>query len=50
MQDELTVEREANRATRDSLASYNAHMHAFMVVKMENIFVAFLTFSDMYVC
>jgi hypothetical protein len=32
MQDELAAEREANRATRDSLASYNAQMQAFMMV------------------
>jgi hypothetical protein len=49
-QDVLTAEREDNRATRDSWASYNAQMQAFMVVRKKNTSVAFLTFTDMYVC
>jgi hypothetical protein len=48
-QDELAVEREASRAMRDSLAAYNARMQAFMVVRKKNTFIAFLTFSDLYV-
>jgi hypothetical protein len=48
-QDELAVEREASRATRDSLTAYNAQMQAFMAVRKKNTFVAFLTFSDLYV-
>jgi hypothetical protein len=49
-QDELVMEREASRATSDSLAAYNALMQAFMAVRKKNIIIVFLTFSDMYVC
>jgi hypothetical protein len=49
-QDRLAAEREANKAMRDSFASYNVQMQAFMAVRKKNAFVAFLTFSDMYVC
>jgi hypothetical protein len=50
MQDELVVEREPSRTMRDSLVDYNAQMQVFMVVRKENTFVAFLIFSDMYMC
>jgi hypothetical protein len=50
MQDELEVERKANRAMRDLLASYNTQMQAFMVVRKKNTFLPFLSFSDMYMC
>jgi hypothetical protein len=46
---ELAAERKASRVMRDFLATYNAHMQAFMVVRKKNTFVTFLIFSDMYV-
>jgi hypothetical protein len=49
-QDKLATEREDNTATRDSWATYNAHMQMFMLVRNKNTFVAFLSISDMYVC
>jgi hypothetical protein len=49
-QDTLTVEREDNRAMRELWTAYNAQMQVFMVVRKKNTFVAFLTFSDMYMC
>jgi hypothetical protein len=49
-QDVLTTEQEDHRATRELLAAYNAQMQAFMAVRNKNRFVAFITFSDMYVC
>jgi hypothetical protein len=49
-QDVLTVEQEDHRATRDSLAAYNAQMQVFMAVRNKNIFLTFIIFSDMYVC
>ena len=49
-QDVLTAEQKYHRATRESLAAYNAHMQVFMTVRNKNTFVAFITFSDMYVC
>jgi hypothetical protein len=49
-QDVLTAEQEDHRATRESLAAYNAQMQSFMAVRNKNTFVAFITFSDMYVC
>jgi hypothetical protein len=50
MQDVLTMEQEDHRVTRESLAAYNAQMQVFMAVRNKNTFVAFITFSDMYVC
>jgi hypothetical protein len=50
MQDVLAAEQEDHRETRESLAAYNAQMKAFMVVRNKNTFVAFITFSDIYVC
>jgi hypothetical protein len=49
-QDVLTVEQEDHRATRDSLAAYNAQMQVFMAVRNKNIFLTFIIFSDMYAC
>jgi hypothetical protein len=46
----LAAEQEDHRETRESLAAYNAQMKAFMVVRNKNTFVAFITFSDIYVC
>jgi hypothetical protein len=42
MQDEL-------RETRESVNDFNAQIQAFMVVRNKNTFIAFLTFSDIYV-
>jgi hypothetical protein len=50
MQDVLMMEQEDHRVTRESLAAYNAQMQVFMAVRNKNTFVAFITFSDMYVC
>jgi hypothetical protein len=30
--------------------AFNAQIQAFMVVRNKNTFIAFLTFSDIYVC
>jgi hypothetical protein len=49
-QDVLAVEQEDHRATQESLAAYNAQMQVFMEVRNKNTFVAFITFSDIYVC
>jgi hypothetical protein len=49
-QDKLAAGREANRETRDLLASYNVQMQAYIAVRMKNTFLTFLAFSDMYVC
>jgi hypothetical protein len=43
MQDEL-------RETRESVNAFIAQIHAFMLVRNKNTFIAFLTFSDIYVC
>jgi hypothetical protein len=43
MQDEL-------RETRESVNGFNAQIQAFMAVRNKNTFVAFLTFSGIYVC
>jgi hypothetical protein len=43
MQDEL-------REMRASVNDFNAQIQAFMTVRNKNTFIAFLTFSDIYVC
>jgi hypothetical protein len=43
MQDEL-------RETQELLNDFNAQIQTFMVVRNKNTFIAFLTFSDIYVC
>jgi hypothetical protein len=50
MQDVLTAELEDHIEKRESLASYNAQMLAFMVIRNKNTFISFITFSDIYVC
>jgi capsule polysaccharide export protein KpsE/RkpR len=50
MQDVLAVESEDHRETRESLNAFNAKMQVFMVVRNKNTFIAFITFSDIYVC
>jgi hypothetical protein len=34
----------------DSLNAFNALMQAFMAVRNKNTFIAFITFSDIYMC
>jgi hypothetical protein len=48
-QDVLAVEQEDHRDTRESLNAFNAQMQAFMVVRNNNTFIDFITFSDIYV-
>jgi hypothetical protein len=43
MQDEL-------RETQESVNNFNVQIQAFLVVRNKNTFIAFLTFSDIYVC
>jgi hypothetical protein len=43
MQDELGE-------TRESVNDFNVQIQAFMAVRNKNTFIAFLTFSDIYVC
>jgi hypothetical protein len=50
MQDVLAAEQEYHRDTRESLNAFNAQMQAFMMVRNKNTFVAFITFSDIYMC
>jgi hypothetical protein len=50
MQDVLAVEQEDHRETRELVNAFNAQMQAFMALKNKNTFIAFLTFSDIYVC
>jgi hypothetical protein len=50
MQDVLAVEQEDHREIRESVNAFNAQIQAFMVVRNENTFITFLTFSDIYVC
>jgi hypothetical protein len=49
-QDVLAVEQEDHRETRESVNAFNAQIQAFMVVRNNNTFISFLTFSDIYVC
>jgi hypothetical protein len=49
-QDVLAVLQEDHRETRESVNAFNAQIQAFMTVKKKNTFIAFLTFSDIYVC
>jgi hypothetical protein len=38
------------REIRESVNVFNAQIQAFMAVRNKNTFIAFLTFSDTYVC
>jgi hypothetical protein len=49
-EDVLTAEQEDHRETRESMTTFNTQIQAFMVVRNNNAFITFLTFSDMYVC
>jgi hypothetical protein len=46
----LTAEQEDHIETRESMTTFNTQIQAFMVVRNNNAFITFLTFSDMYVC
>jgi hypothetical protein len=50
MQDMLPMEQEDHRGTRELVNAFNAQIQAFMVVRNKNTFIAFLTFTDIYVC
>jgi hypothetical protein len=50
MQNVLVVEQKDHRETQDSVNIFNAQIQAFMVVRNNNAFIVFLTFSDIYVC
>jgi hypothetical protein len=45
----LAAEQEDHRETRESVNAFNTHIQIFMAVRNNNIFIAFLTFSDIYV-
>jgi hypothetical protein len=49
MQDVLVAEQEDHRETWESVNAFNVQIQAFMTVRNNNIFIAFLTFSDIYV-
>jgi hypothetical protein len=49
-QDVLVVEQEDHSETRELVNALNAQMQAFMVVRNNNTFIAFLIFNDIYVC
>jgi hypothetical protein len=49
-QDVLAAEQEDHRETRELVNAFNAQIQVFMVVRNNNTFISFLTFSDMYVC
>jgi hypothetical protein len=49
-QDVLAAEQEDHREIRESMNAFSTQIQAFMVVKNENTFITFLTFSDIYVC
>jgi hypothetical protein len=50
MKDVLAVEHENHRVTQESVNTFNAQIQAFMTVRNKNKFIAFLIFSDIYVC
>jgi hypothetical protein len=50
MQDVLAAEQEDHRETQESMNTFNAQIQAFMAVRNNNTFIAFLIFSDMYMC
>jgi hypothetical protein len=50
MQDVLAVEQDDHRETRGSVNAFNSQIQAFMAVRNNNTFIAFIPFSDIYVC
>jgi hypothetical protein len=49
-QDVLVAEKEDHRETWESVNAFHTHMQAFMAVRNKKIFIAFITFSDTFVC
>jgi hypothetical protein len=49
MQDVLAVEQEDHRETWELVNAFTAQIQVFMTLRNNNTFIAFLTFSDMYV-
>jgi hypothetical protein len=49
-QDVLAAEQEDHRETQESMNASNSHIQAFMAVRNNNTFIAFITFSNIYVC
>jgi hypothetical protein len=50
MKDVLAMEQENHRVTQESVNTFNAQMQAFLTVRNKNKFIAFLIFSDIFVC
>jgi hypothetical protein len=50
MQDVLAVEQENHREMRESVNTFSVQIQAFLIVRNKNKFIAFLTFSHIYVC
>jgi hypothetical protein len=48
-QNVLVEEQEDHRETRESVNAFNTQIQAVMMVRNKNKFIAFLTFSDIYV-
>jgi hypothetical protein len=49
-QDVLAAEQEDHRKIQELVNAFNAQIQVFMVVRNNNTFISFLTFSAMYVC
>jgi hypothetical protein len=49
-QDVLATEQDYHREIQELVNAFNAQIQTFMVVRNNNTFIAFLTFSDMHVC
>jgi hypothetical protein len=49
-QEVLAAEQEDHRETRELVNAFNTQIQVFMAVRNKNTFIAFLTFSDIYVC
>jgi hypothetical protein len=49
MQDMLATEQKDHRETRELVNAFNSQIQAFMEVRNNNTFIAFITFSDIYV-
>jgi hypothetical protein len=49
-QDVLAMEQEDPREARESVNAFNTQIQAFITIRNKNTFIAFLTFSDIYVC
>jgi hypothetical protein len=49
-QDVLAAEPKGHRETQESLNAFNTQIQVFVAVRNKNAFMAFITFSDIYVC